>query len=363
MCIFTDSDTELKDEDMIFLQHLSSITNVIPLIAKSDTLSLEEVEILRRSLDRLRHTEIKLFSFNSEDTPTRFAFTTCSLSSEDEENMDASVLMSPDYVQPLIPSELGVLLQQVFDPDNIACLRHLAAKKLVQAQGSKIFSMPSSPSSMTTRPSLRPTFSARSNTTQTIVPYVSPYKHAQISDHTQQEEKLAQIRLAKWAGELQRSLQNERARYEVRLRRAGYPYDTTDLFCKLIIANAISWLTPNQAIARGERAVWLTERLGECTNIGALITTRPASTNESEKGPTPTMNDSVRLSGHRGLLDAGDPLGLLRWNEAMKRRGWIAFQIMGTFGVVGAVAVWIVKSWGGSENYATWTWEWLGGRA
>lgn len=206
---------------MIFLQRLAATTNVIPLIAKSDTLSLEETEILRRSIDRLRHTEIKLFSFNSEDTPTRSPYTICSAPSDDDDNMDASVLMSPDYVQPLIPSELAMLIQQVFDPDNIACLRYLAAKKLVHAQGSKIFSMPSSSSPSTSGPlPIRPTTSPSSNTVRTVVPYnssISSYNQARIADHTQQEEKLAQIRLAKWAGELQRSLQNERARYEVRL--------------------------------------------------------------------------------------------------------------------------------------------------
>ncbi|KAK4692205.1 hypothetical protein P7C71_g4953, partial [Lecanoromycetidae sp. Uapishka_2] len=327
---------ELKDEDMIFLQRLSVVTNVIPLIAKSDTLSLEETEMFRRSIDRLRHTEIKLFSFNIEDTPHRSLYAVSSAPADDDDNMDASVLMAPDYVQPLIASELATLIQQVFDPDNIACLRHLAAKKLVHAQGSKIFSMSSS-SPRTTSDSnpIRPTISPRSNTAQTLVPYstsISHYNHARIADHTQQEEKLAQIRLAKWAGDLQRSLQNERARYE--------------------------------AIARGERAVWLTEKLGECTNDGAVIITQPQSTLTSDQSMMPSTTDPVRMSGHRGLLDAGDPLGLLRWNEAMKRRGWIAFQIMGTFGIVGAAAVWIARSWG-SDDYTiwTWTWEWLGGRA
>jgi len=83
----------------------------------------------------------------------------------------------------------------------------------------------------------------------------------------------------------------------------------------------------------------------------------------SENGLVHPKPDLVRVSGHRGLLDAGDPLGLLRWNEAMKRRGWIAIQIVGTFGVVGAVVLWMARSWAGSESYTTWAWEWLGGRA
>ena len=165
--------------------------------------------MLRRSIDRLRHTEIKLFSFNTENAPARFSYTVCSTPSDDDDNMDASILMSPDYVQPLVSSDLATLIQHVFDPDNIACLRYLAAKKLVHSRSSKLFSI--APNSAPTRPAIFP----RSNTGQTIVPYISSYKQAKIADHTQQEEKLAQIRLAKWASDLQRSLQNERAKYEV----------------------------------------------------------------------------------------------------------------------------------------------------
>lgn len=331
--------TELKDEDILFLQRLAAITNVVPMIAKSDTLSPEETEMLRRSIDKLQQADIRLFTFSSEITTTQSSFTICSAPSDEDDNMDASMLMSPDYVQPLIPSELASLVQQVFQPDNIACLRHLAAKKLVHAQGSRIFSMStaiqrSASSPLSNYPDSLTSTSSSSNTVQSIVSHthvISPYNQARISDHTQQEEKLAQIRLAKWAGELQRSLQNERARYE--------------------------------AIARGERAVWLTEKLGECVNDGALGPTKGSSQAAPiESGSISAKPDILRASGHRGLLDAGDPLGLLRWNEAMKRRGWIAFQVVGSFGILGAMAVWMARTWG-SESYIPWNWGWLGGRA
>ena len=253
------------------------------------------------------------------------------------------MLMSPDYVQPLIPSELAKLVQHVFDQDNIACMRHLAARKLVRAQGSKALTV-SNPFPRPTsgpvhgRPLASLTSTAYSPTTsQAMVSYtnaMSPYAQARIADHTQQEEKLAQIRLARWAGELQRSLQNERARYE--------------------------------AISRGERAVWLTERIGECINDGSLVPVQDSSlTARTEKGLEVTKLELPRLSGHRGLLDPGDPLGLLRWNEVMKRKGWIAFQVVGSVGILGAMAVWVWKTWSsGDDGYTTtWHWGWLAGRA
>ena len=336
--------TELKDEDIVFLQRLATLTNIIPLIAKSDTLSPEETEVLKRStFQRLRHAEIKPFSFDGEAAIASYAYTVCAAPADDNDNMDASMLMSPEYVQPLIPSELANLVQQVFDQDNIACMRHLAARKLVRSQGLKALTIQNSfPRSTSSPVQGRPLASLMSTayspiTSQAMVSCtngMSPYAQARIADHTQQEEKLAQIRLARWAGELQRSLHNERARYE--------------------------------AISRGERAVWLTEKIGECIDDGSLVPAHESSlAAPTEMGLKATKLELPRLSGHRGLLDPGDPLGLLRWNEIIKRKGWIAFQVVGSVGILGAMAVWVWRAWGsGDDGYTTtWNWGWLAGKA
>ena len=335
---------ELKDEDIIFLQRLATLTNVIPLIAKSDTLSPEETEVLRRStFEKLQYADIRPFAFDGEVTVASHPYTVCAAPSDDNDNMDASILMSPEYVQPLIPSELADLVQRIFEQENIACMRHLAARKLVRAQGSKALTISyplqrPNPSPVSGRPLMPLTSTAYSfNTSQAMVAYtngMSPYAQARIADHTQQEEKLAQIRLARWAGELQRSLQNERARYE--------------------------------AISRGERAVWLTEKIGECVHDGSLVHVQNSSLAvRTEAGSESTKLEVTRLSGHRGLLDPGDPLGLLRWNEVLKRKGWIAFQVVGSVGILGAIAAWIWRTWGsGDDGYTTaWHWGWLAQRA
>ena len=292
--------------------------------------------MLRRSLDALQHDHIRFFTFRSESST--LAYTICSAAAEDNDTMDASTLMSPEYVQPLIPSELALLVQHVFDPENIACLRHLAAKKLVHAQGYRSLPMPtivprSASNSLSSGPIASPTpLTCSPGRSRTMVSYsrgLSPYVQAHLMDHTQQEETLAQIRLAKWAGDLQRSLENERARYE--------------------------------AVARGQRNAWLTDRLEETIKDGALM---PIKTSDLI-GPSDkeTLLPSKQIASYRGLPDVGDPLGLLKWNDAMKRRGWIAFQVAGSFGVIGAMAIWVAKTWGaGSDGYASWTWGWLGNR-
>ncbi|KAL9124750.1 MAG: hypothetical protein Q9217_005952 [Psora testacea] len=316
---------DIKHEDIIFLQRLSALTNIIVLIAKADTLSHEETEIIRRSIStHLGGPSIRAFQFRAQDA-RQPPFTVCSAPSDDDDNMDASLLMSSDYVQPLIPSELGLLVQQIFDKDVGSCLRHLAATKLVQAQrGSKALTLPPSIPHALSYPisNQQLTFPGPTSplSLQTTISNagagMSPYVQARIADHTQQEEKLAQIRLAKWAADLQRSLQNERERYE--------------------------------GLARGEQAVWLSQKLEEVAREDASASTRvPTLMERSER------SRRCRRSGmayHYGHIDADDPLGLLQWNEILRRRGWIAMQVAGGFGILGAVVVWVARSWSLDDN-------------
>ena len=260
--------------------------------------------------------------------------------------MDASLLMSPDYIQPLLPSELSLLVKHIFDKDNASWLRHSAAKKIIQWRKTPRAMSIITP---TSRISFPPHYN-RANTSpltisttsvtspsQAMISYPSSpltYTHARIADHTQREERLAQVQLANWAGNLQRSLQNERGRYE--------------------------------AIAYEQRAAWLKERLGECKTDGSLVTSsqETALVAGSGNGASSSKETSPRSSStYCGLTHPADPLGLLRWNEAMKSRGWIALQA-GSFGALAVVAIWAVRNWGLSMGYdgsTSWGWNWFTG--
>ena len=150
------------------MQRLSALTNVIPVIAQSETLTAQELISLKASvLARLQSTSVKPFLFgkplddallavqgldivhppvtpttafrpDEPNEPNQFPFPTpthpyavSSATGSDNDTMDASLLMSPDYVQPLMPSELSSLVEQVFEPESIAWLRHAAAKKFL----------------------------------------------------------------------------------------------------------------------------------------------------------------------------------------------------------------------------------------
>ncbi|KAH0537394.1 hypothetical protein FGG08_005793 [Glutinoglossum americanum] len=346
----------VKPVDLEYMKRLSPLTNVIPIIAKADTLDAAEIKLLKASIaSELQSADIRPFLFGMTCDDLRWATEPCapfavsSAVASDAENMDASLLMSPDYVQPLISTELSALVDRVFQRDSIAWLRHAAAKKFMHwrsgsASSSMMTQSPHSPLSMQSSTYAQDTGSSPSSffgsssspPSHIIVPPMgatSSYALARVTDHTHHEEHVAQVRLAKWASDLQRSLQNERERYE--------------------------------ALARGERAVWLTERLGECVADGTLV---PISGNNvllARQGnnnsrymsaATPSGTNPTARKG----LNPRDPLGLLGWNEKIKTRGWLVIRVLGGCGVVGGMAVWIAKSWG-YDGLVNWYWGWWGG--
>ncbi len=331
------------------MRRLSPLTNVIPLLSKVDQLTAEQTHALKSSMaQKLRATDLQPFQFrpmagesvwSDADAPP---FAVSSAIASDADNMDASLLMSADYVQPLVSSELGSLIARTFEPDGIAWLRHSAARKAAlwrhrspnsQPAGLALRS-PMSLASSTQAGLAASTSSAASassalgmsslSSSQVLVSPMgatSSYALARIADHQQREEKLAQVRLAKWASDLQRSLQNERERFE--------------------------------ALARGERAVWLTQRLGECVVDGTLL---PASEHLSLALSRPnTRRTSARASPEPhvptdvkgwAMDDPHDPLGLLRYRDDLRGHAWVALQVVGGLGIIGGLAVWIARNSG-----------------
>lgn len=144
---------------------MSTFTNVVPLIAKADLLSAEgstnlKIKILNQLQKSTRpflfgksHEEILdiLTPINLEekeqeksesspehqvpathDSPSTVPpFSISSLADADNLEMDASLLMSSTYSPPLLPSELTVLLNNLFEPENMLWLRHTATCKFL----------------------------------------------------------------------------------------------------------------------------------------------------------------------------------------------------------------------------------------
>jgi hypothetical protein len=292
-----------------------------------------------------------------------------SATGSDHDTMDASLLMSPDYVQPLIPTELATLVEQIFSSNGVSWLRHSVARKYVQWRKSDN-PPPARPSSLlrnqtlppnylninpsSSSSSLSPSSLSRSYTNQVLTPppmgtTSSSYALARLADHTQREERLAQVRLANWAADLQKSLAREREQYA--------------------------------ALARGERAIWLAERISECVRDGSLVVADQLHAIGSQgKGRSPGLDfagaavgveefvpspSSLRVprdgwSGQReGEMEREkiqhqnqqhqyqrprqDPLGLLEVADKLRHKGLVALEVLGGLGVLGGLALWVTR--------------------
>ncbi|EFE44070.1 conserved hypothetical protein [Trichophyton verrucosum HKI 0517] len=346
----TNVEAETMTADIRSIQKLSNFTTVVPLIAKCDNYTPDEVQAIKKSfVERVRDADMKLSCFgpfgesltNHHVSGPSIPFMTSSATTNDDETMDASVLMSPEYVQPLVPSDLGFVLDKLFDRDNAAWFRYSAAKKLIEAQQQP---RPRAPSNNFPRASsnygvsslndshLSPSLpSTPASASHMLAPRgerlgLSEYTLARMTEHTRREEQYAQARLAKWAADLQQSLQNERSRYE--------------------------------QLGRGERAVWLTEKLGECVADGTLVPLSqtpgfPGFGNivdrANEKGNLCVRTQDGRRFEYRvaaGNMNAADPLGLLKLGDDLSRRGWVLVQVLGGVGIVGGLALWMAQTWG-----------------
>jgi hypothetical protein len=416
-------DKEVGD-DIEFMQRLSCLTNVIPVIAKSDTLSAQEAIDLKTSiLARLQTTPFTPFLFGkalddallavqslpiihqltSTTEPDQFPFTTPTLPyaisstpGPDHETMDASLLMSPEYVQPLLPSELHALVDQVFEPDSIAWLRHSAAKKFLAwrrrttlpgdsfilqsmqqsrsptttsvglngagmnsktetplivpeltrylASGNSSIFSAASPSGVLVPRSGSPFYSSTLQSpfhgsspslAQSDIDNPSNFSLARYNSFVQAEQPLSEIRIAKWATDLQRSLRNERDRFD--------------------------------ELQRNDRAKWLLERVGEEVTRGTIVAS-PGGSPRAEWAVVRHGDEKHTKAGQRynkaGGLDSRDPLGLCGFSDVVKKRGFVLVKVLGGVSVLGAIIVAAVRACGVETSLPqhAW-WKWLTGGA
>ncbi|ORY69908.1 putative Septin-7 [Pseudomassariella vexata] len=304
----------IKPVDVEYLRRLAPLTNIIPLLAQADKLSPEELAACKVQIRcQLQDAGIRPFSFSSSrqgssvsDPTVPYAISSADVSDRDVNlelsQMDASLLMSPDYVQPLAPSELPLLVAQAFSLNGSSWLRHSAAKKYIQWRDAV---NPSQPKHLYQPLSLPGpgTMPALTGTSGALIG--RPTALALARTHNRQED--TQFHLVDWAADLQRSLASERARYE--------------------------------GIARGERARWLTARLNECVKDGTLV-----PVNGSKEVSPERKRERIPKQRHsRQTMHHQDPLGLLQVAADLKAKGWVALEYIGCFGLIGGLAYFLVR--------------------
>ncbi|KAK0269891.1 hypothetical protein LTR35_014567 [Friedmanniomyces endolithicus] len=330
----------LEGKERELFETMCKCTNVVPLIGHADSVPESDIDTRRQQvIDMIEECGQECFALSDaamEPGPKdgQQHATPLAISSalgDDAETIDASILMSSQYMQPLVPSELGYLVEHLLDPDNIARMRHISATKfllwrqqnlghhLVDIQNlleepSKVL-VPHASSSYfrSASPSaISETSASGGAATSAALAHYNEQPPAPGSDTA----PFRQVRLAKWARDLQRGLENERRKYQ-------HKY------------------FPQQPSTAG--ADW---------DLRAETSTEEASNNEkaiipgtSTDKPTASPPSRGRLGGDIAVIDPRDPLGVLAFTQRFRRQGWVALRVAGGCGLVGALAWWVVRNW------------------
>ncbi|KAI5370790.1 Putative P-loop containing nucleoside triphosphate hydrolase [Septoria linicola] len=321
------------------LRYLGKWTNLIPVVAQADTLSSEALSARKSEvaehLDGLQIPRFELGDSTLSSTLPALPLGVSSAPGDDTEEVDASVLMSSQYLRPLATSDLGTLVDALLEPSNIARMRHTSATKfllwrqqnvteddtlhkqtLLQSPQLGYHSRVTSAGSLLDDPSKvlvphsllsyhRSASPAISDISGQFGPGTgaSTQALAHYNEQTQAQqptEPFKQVRLAKWAQDLQRSLNNERRKYE--------PF---------YAGNVSGWPSADRE-----------------KNDQALVSTREGY--QSKRG---------RLGGDIGVFDPRDPLGVLALGQTVRQRGFVLLQVVGGAGLLGAAAYWIMRHW------------------
>ncbi|KAL6876024.1 hypothetical protein HDV57DRAFT_502726 [Trichoderma longibrachiatum] len=129
--------------DIETIRVLQKTTNVIPLLARADEIDSREAMASKQNIGgRLRDKDVAYFSFSAPGLPAEASdvYAVSSISDSDHDVMDASVLMNPEYVRPLVSTDLKKLVEQLVSPDGSARLRHSASLKCVRWRRQKAIS-------------------------------------------------------------------------------------------------------------------------------------------------------------------------------------------------------------------------------
>jgi hypothetical protein len=314
------TNTGLKPVDITIMRHLSTLTNIIPVIAKSDSLSHTQTLTLKLSLLRdLRANSIPIFTFGKsfselERTVVNGLPYSVSCLPDESAEMDASLLMRDDApLQSYVDSDLPLLTSSLVE--NAAWLRYTATKKFLDWRHKR--EEPMGIMSLSPSQSL-----AQSTMSLVSLPHTEGYAMARVGDHMDREERLARVRLVQWAGDMRRGI-----RQKMTMERLEF-----------------------EQLEHQQRVKWLLERLNEAVDTQQSTSTRTALV------PVRTGKGLGRRGGRRTGMDR-DPLGLVwvkeRWGPRVQRgvmwvveagvvvgSGWVVWKYLVESGLSG----WIIQN-------------------
>lgn len=256
---------ELTETDLIFISRLSTYTTVIPVITKSDKHDAAQLEHLKAKVGKqLCDTAFEFFEPVLQDSTldTHQVYTLSCL----DPQIDASIMMTENYMPELVPSDLDSLLPLLLYDDRPARLRHYTARKFLAWKSRHQYEH-----SLICRPETE---------YGTLLPSAD-FTISRIAEHTKAEDQKSRLRVAAWASEIKQSFAM------VRGKPAG-----------------------SEHYAINEKsAEWLLTRMNDYV--------------EEEKRANEVWQ---KREGRQYLTDEADPLGLLRARERWSRRLRKAFK-------------------------------------
>lgn len=273
----------ITSTDVQLLHRLQQVTNIIPVLARADSLQPEEIGQKKEQIhEQLSANGIQLFSFEQQETPVIFAVSNEFAS--DQDNMDASLLMSSEYIPPLADTDLQSLVGNVFSVDGSVQLRHATAKKFLKWRKEALSVY------RTLEVSRRQAGQVSAPNSWDFSNRVSPFIRWNM---------FPKVDLVNWEANMQRSMQRERVLLEE--------------------------LAFRQREARGE--------------VSSLAL---ASARQSTKDRRTSYRSRRRANTDWPSVTQQDPLGLLEYRERWRWMGGHAVELLGSAGVVGGMAIWLL---------------------
>lgn len=332
---------ESQKQHRQLLQFLCRYTNLIPVVGKADQLTEEDLQVRKQQIsDMLATVEAEPYRLiEHSEAGAHELVEPLAISSaleDDGDVIDASLLMSSQYMQPLIASEMELLTHRLLLPENVARMRHASAVKYLLWRLEHDDASPNeqqqiqlqSPVDRSRSPGVASTGSLQQDPSKVLVPHstssyyrsVSPATSegslpstnasacalARLGQQAQPPEPFRQVRLAKWAHDLQRSINNERLKYHNMVFQHSLDSSSDD---------------------------------DDKSDARALVTTK-------DRRPT-----RGRLGGDFGVIDPRDPLGVLALGQTLRQRGFVVLQFVSGFGLLGTIAYWVVKNWADVQDF------------
>ncbi|ODQ51398.1 hypothetical protein SAICODRAFT_20763 [Saitoella complicata NRRL Y-17804] len=229
----------LKPVDIEYMRRLAPLTNLVPIIAKSDTLTDAQITALKQNINaQLDEAGIECFNWGGEGPGNLSPLAVSTLKREGVDvEMDASVLMrstasvasvsdqeqgkSGDDLAALVESELEVLIEGIFGEEMGQWLRASSAAKFLVWRAAQ------------------QTTPTTSTTLSSVASSAEGYAMSRARDRIVREERAAQTRLSKWSEEMRQNIKE-------RMRKEREDFER---------------------IVGGEQVKWLLGRLGEVVEM------------------------------------------------------------------------------------------------